>query len=50
MTHLKKSLKSVVDGAFVDWTSESVTHYLVPDENAKNALVDLFHNTGVLRN
>ncbi|MAD91478.1 MAG: hypothetical protein CMQ54_01960 [Gammaproteobacteria bacterium] len=41
-------LKSVVDGAFVDWTDQSNTHYLIPNKTSKNALVSILHRSNML--
>lgn len=41
-------LKSVVDGAFVDWTGQSKTHYLMPSKTGKKALVSILHRSNML--
>jgi ectoine hydroxylase-related dioxygenase (phytanoyl-CoA dioxygenase family) len=43
-----KNLKSVKDGHFIDWTSDSNTHYLLPDLNAKKALVSILADTNII--
>jgi hypothetical protein len=42
------NLKSVVDGAFVDWTGQSNTHYLMPSETGKKALVSILYRSNML--
>lgn len=39
------NLKSVVNGAFVDWVSESNTQYLMPDQETKKALVEILNHS-----
>ena len=41
-------LKSVVDGAFCDWTGQSSTHYLEPGSSEKQSLVNLLNKSKII--
>ena len=45
----KHKLKSLVEGQFVDWSEDSSTHYLMPDEPEKQALANILENTGIIQ-
>ena len=45
----KHQLKSVVEGQFVEWSGDSSTHYLMPDEPEKQALANILENTGIIQ-
>lgn len=46
--NITENLRSVKDGRFIDWTSDSNTHYLLPDVESKKILVSVLNDTNII--